>query len=298
MVIYKIILLYTITFTGRRKLLRKVRDTVPNKQRKIMSGIVGIYHLDNQPVDHEDLNSMATSLAHRGPDDVGIWQEGCVGLGHRMLWTTPESLGEKLPLASCSGELIITSDARIENREELIDTLNLHNYPPAKLTDSELILFAYKRWHCHCPEYLLGEFAFAIWDKGRRTLFCARDHFGVKPFYYCKVGQTFMFASEVKALLSLPDVPRKLNEVRIAAYLTTVMQSKTTTSYQGIFQLSPAQILTIKDYAEINLRSYWSLDPKYEELHLSSNQDYSDAFRKIFTEAVQCRLRSAFPIVV
>src|SRR5262245_20600165 len=163
---------------------------------------------------------MVASVAHRGPDASGSWCQGAVGLGHRMLWTTPESLSEKLPLANQAGDLAITADARIDNRDELTAALGLP--PHSGVTDSMLILLAYEHWGEHCPEKLLGDFAFAIWDGRKRVLFCARDHFGVKPFYYCHSGRLFAFASEIKALLSLPEVPRRLNEVRVADYLVPI----------------------------------------------------------------------------
>src|SRR4028119_1901888 len=98
-----------------------------------MSAIAGIYYLDSRPVDCADLGRMVDTLAHRGPDGADIWSEESVGLGHRMLWTTPESLLEKLPLVNQKGDLVITADARIDNREELIAALSLADYPFEKI---------------------------------------------------------------------------------------------------------------------------------------------------------------------
>ena len=126
---------------------------------------------------------------------------GTIGLGHRMLWTTPGSLNEKLPLSNASGDLIITADARIDNRDELIEALDLNGRLRQTITDSELILAAFERWGEGCPERLLGDFSFAIWDRQKNRLFCARDHMGVKPFYYYLSNKVIVFASEIKALL-------------------------------------------------------------------------------------------------
>jgi asparagine synthase (glutamine-hydrolysing) len=161
---------------------------------------------------------MVDILAHRGPDGAGAWSEESVGLGHRMLHTTPESLNEKLSLVDDRRGLVLTADARLDNRDELITALGFGGRPCEELTDSELILGAYKRWGERCPERLLGDFAFAIWDRRRQELFCARDHIGVKPFYYHRAGKLFVFASEIKALLCVPEVPRRLNEVRVAPF--------------------------------------------------------------------------------
>src|SRR5262249_22873108 len=148
-----------------------------------MSGIVALVTRDGEPVKPLTLEGMLTTLAHRGPDGAGVWCEGTAGLGHRMLWTTPESLLERLPLVSPGGHLVLTADARIDNRADLIQTLALGGRPAEALTDSHLILAAYEKWGERCPEYLLGDFAFALWDAHQRRLFCARDHMGIKPLY-------------------------------------------------------------------------------------------------------------------
>lgn len=260
-----------------------------------MSGIVGTYRLDGRPIAPETVQRMTDILAHRGPDGSDVWISQSVGLGHRMLWTTPESLLEKLPLADESEEFVITSDARIDNREELISELHFDNLPSEKITDSQIILAAYNKWGEECPQYLLGDFAFAIWDKLKSILFCARDHFGVKPFYYYyKPNQFFAFGSEIKALLCLPQVPQQLNEVRIGDFLAVMMEDKSITTYQDILRLPPAHSMVVSQ-SGISLRCYWALDP-HREIKMDSDEAYAQEFRKIFTEAVRCRLRSAFPI--
>lgn len=260
-----------------------------------MSGIVGICSLDERPVEQQNLGRMVDTLAHRGPDGADIWIDGSVGLGHRMLWTTPESLIEKLPLVNPTKDIVLTSDCRIDNREELIVALQLNNRSSEQITDSELILGAYEKWGEECPPHLLGDFVFAIWDKRKQTLFCARDHMGVKPFYYYyKPGEVFAFGSEIKALLCLAEVPCRLNEVRIADYLNLMLEDKVITSYQDIQRLPPAHSMVL-NLQGIQTKCYWSLDPK-REIKLDSDAAYAEEFRKIFTEAVRCRLRSAFSI--
>jgi asparagine synthase (glutamine-hydrolysing) len=259
-----------------------------------MSGIMGIYHLDDSPVERENLVKMVDILAHRGPDGADIWLEGAVGFGHRMLWTTPESLLEKLPLVNQTRDLVITSDARIDNRDELISVLHLDKCPPDKITDSQLILAAYEKWGEQCPEHLLGDFAFAIWDKRQQKLFCARDHFGVKPFYYYLSSSVLIFATEIKAILCLSGVPCRLNEVKVAEHLGLISSSATVTFYEDILRLPAAHNLTVSQ-GKTQILSYWSLNPE-RELRLNSDQEYALAFCKIFTEAVCCRLRSAFPV--
>lgn len=257
-----------------------------------MSGIVGIYYRDERVVNRQDLTPMVEAIAHRGADGVGVWCENSIGLGHRLLWTTKESLLEKLP----TGEepFVITVDGRLDNRSQLICALGLNDRPADKITDSQLILSAYRKWGDRCPERLLGDFAFAIWDRREQILFCARDPFGVVPFYYHISDRLFTFASEIKALLRLPEVPHQLNEARIAAYLTAILPDGESTFYNGILRLPAGHCLTLSR-SQLQVRTYWSLDPE-REIRLKSNPEYAEAFREIFTEAVDCRLRSAFPI--
>ena len=202
-----------------------------------MSGITGIYFVDGRPVDASRLERMVNVLSHRGPDGIGMWSEGPVGFGHRMLWTTPESRRETLPLVSQCDGLVITADARIDNREELADLLDINNNQLELLSDSALILAAYERWGEDSPEKLLGDFAFVIWDRRKRELFAARDFFGTKPFYYYFGGGTFAFASEIKSIFRSGVVARIVNEVRVADFLSASGPEGddcTITCYRGV----------------------------------------------------------------
>ncbi len=260
-----------------------------------MSAIFGILHLDNRPVDCSELERMGESLAHRGPDNSGIWFKNSVGLGHRMLWTTAESVDERLPCFDEHTDRTITADARIDNREELLQELSCTNRPSDLISDSELILCAYDKWGKDCVTHLTGDFAFAIWDARDQTLFCARDHFGVKPFFYHYAPSGFFaFASEIKGLFCISRVPQRLNEVKIAAHLAAVSDDKRQTFFENVQRLSPGHTLTASRDG-IQIREYWSLDPQ-RELHLKSDQCYADAFREHFKEAVSCRIRSNYPI--
>lgn len=264
-----------------------------------MSGIVGIYDISDRPVERETLGRMVDRLAHRGPDGAEIWYEGNVGLGHRMLWTTPESLLEKQPLVERSGNFILTADARIDNREELISALGLHDRPVEKITDSDLILAAYLKWGDRCPEKLIGDFAFAIWDKHKQVLFCARDHMGVKPFYYYyQPGRFFAFASEIKGLLCLENVPNRVNEAKVGVYLCQLSgfsELKPDTFYEDIFRLQPAHSLEVSQKG-LAFQSYWDLNAEAQKIQFKSDAEYVEEFRERFTEAIRCRLRSAYPI--
>ena len=185
--------------------------------------------------------------------------------------------------------LVITADARIDNRKELAEELNIVD--EEDVSDSYFILKSYEKWEDKCPEYLLGDFSFAIWDKNKGKLFCARDHMGVKPFYYYSDEKVFAFGTEIKSILSVPNLHFKLDEKRLANFLmVTDFFDKENTFYENIKSLTAACSLII-DKNEIKSSRYWKLNPECEII-MDSDEDYANAFREIFTEAVRCRLRS------
>lgn len=259
-----------------------------------MSGIAGVYHADQRPVDRSAIGLMVDAIAHRGPDGRNTWQDASVGLGHAMLHATPESEHTGQPLMHQSGDLVLTADARIDNRDALIRAL----HPPASnetpITDAELILAAYEQWGKGCPERLMGAFSFAIWDQRERHLFCARDHLGVKPFYYHHTpGQQFVFASEIKGVLAAGSIPRRVNATRVADYLAFIEDNNTYTFYQDINRLAPAHTLTIGRDGW-RKRRYWSLSLP-DECSLVDDEAIA-RFRSHFLEAVRRRFRAFHPI--
>jgi len=261
-----------------------------------MSAIFGLHYLDNHQVSRSYLERMSEVLAHRGPDGSRAWCQGTAGLGQRMLWTTAEAANELQPFEDSSGDFVITADARLDNRGELISNLGPSGLNLGGKTDSELILAAYRHWGECCAEKLLGDFAFVIWDKRQRKLFCARDHFGVKPFYYYLSPKALVFASEMKAVLALPEVPCELNEVRLGDHLADVIADDETTFYRGILRLPPGHSMTVVD-GRVSTRRYFALDAE-REVRLGSDGEYAEAFRELFTEAVSCRLRATSPVGV
>ena len=259
-----------------------------------MSGIAGILHFDGRPVEAEDVERMLEQMPHRGSDAVGIWRRGSVGLGHRLLHTLPEDTGSRFPLVVSDGEFVVTADIRLDNRETLISTLGLGDRDPGSISDTYLLLVAYQKWGERCPEHLLGDFAFAIWDERRKALFCARDHMGLKTLCYYLSADTFVFASDIKGLWGIPEVPKQVNEREIAAYLANIFPDKSATFFNHIFRLPPAHTMSIRD-GGFQLRSYWEPNPS-PDVKPSSDAEYAEQFKVIFIEAVRCRLRSVYPI--
>ena len=255
-----------------------------------MSGIVGIYNSDGRPVDRMDIKAMTDSIAYRGPDGSGVWTDGPVGLGHLMLQTTPESLHEKLPMLDETGNLAITADARIDNRDKLISSLNFNGRPKEAITDSELILASYKKWEETCPEKLLGDFAFAIWDSVKKKIFCARDPIGIKPFYYHFDGKTLRWASEPRAILQDKKVPQEPNLPLIGRLLVNEYSEREETLYKDIYRLTPSHFMLVEE-GRLRKGEYWDIDPK-TEIRYRANQEYVEHFLSIFGQAIKSCLRS------
>jgi asparagine synthase (glutamine-hydrolysing) len=260
-----------------------------------MSAIFGVVYFDGRSADRERLDAMSARLAHRGSDGEGVYCEGPVGLGHRLSFTTPESLRERQPLNRPDAPVILVADARVDNRDELIAALSGDRGVGAASTDSELILAAYLRWGEQGIARIVGDFALVFWDERSRTLLCARDAMGVKPLYYYRSDRSFAFASEIKALLCLPEVPRRIDEVQVACFLETHLHDREITFYQGIRRLPAAHHMRVAR-ARAQKTRYWELDPE-RELRLGGDAEYAEAFREHFTEAVRASLRSAFPVV-
>jgi asparagine synthase (glutamine-hydrolysing) len=237
---------------------------------------------------------MLSVLAHRGPDGSAVWSGDHAALGQASLWTTPESRRERGPLTNETRDLSIAADARLDNRRELMAALGLAGASAAGLSDGELILRVYARWGERGVARLIGDFAFVIWDGRAQTLVCARDHIGVKPLYYYRGPGIVLVASEIKALLTNPLVPYRLNPLRVADHLAGFFDDRTITFYRDVFRLPPGHTLTVSRDGT-HIRPYWSLDPT-RELVLGSDDAYADAFRECFTEAVACRLRSSGPV--
>jgi asparagine synthase (glutamine-hydrolysing) len=258
-----------------------------------MSAIAGILNLDGRPVQQASIETMMDSLAHRGRDGRGLWIEGSVGLGHQALWTTPEASLESLPM-QLDGRVAITGDVRLDNREDLLRALPRSGFLSESAPDCALVMAAYEKWGEDCVEQLLGDFAFAIWDKRARKLFCARDHMGIKPFYYAVIpGRLFAFATEIKAVLSVPGVAETVNEQKVADAFVHLINDPFSTYYLQVSRLPAAHCLAAT--RDVSTRRYWKLNPD-RELRLNSDQEYADGFHEVFSRAVHCRLRSSHPI--
>jgi len=259
-----------------------------------MSSIAGIYKQNGESVGNREIKSMLDALHHWDADDRAQLTEGAMGLGHLMLYNTPESKYEQLPYRDPGTGMVITADARIDNRQELADKLGMDIKIDKPVTDSLLILEVYKQYGTACPEHLVGAFAFAIWNPHNNQLFCARDHMGFKPFYYLNNGNFLVFATEIKGIKAHPEVSLTMNEQFVADALSTLKSEKHQTFWNEINRLPPAHHMIITP-EEAEIRCYWYLNPLFE-LKRASEEEYIKIFREKLEEAVRCRLRSAYPV--
>jgi asparagine synthase (glutamine-hydrolysing) len=258
-----------------------------------VSGIAGIIRFDGAPAEGAQIAKVIWAMANRGPDGSHHWVSGSVALGHCMLRTTPESLDEIQPLTNEDKTVVLVMDGRLDNREELKQGLQSAGIHIRSRTDAELVLGAYQLWGSDSPHYLLGDFAFAVWDARRQELFCARDHVGVKPFLYFSNENFLAFASDEEALLQLPDVPREPNEDRIAGWLVPIFSEYgfNASNLKDVVKLPPGNTLAVKYNGKKVINRYWQIEPQ-EEIRFSSDLDYEDAFRAVFREAVGRRMRA------
>ncbi|MBX2819495.1 MAG: lasso peptide isopeptide bond-forming cyclase [Rhodothermaceae bacterium] len=261
-----------------------------------MSGITGVMNLDRRTVWETEVLSMHELLSHRGPDGGGTWHSEHIGLAHQKLATTPESHYEWMPLASERGSRMIVADARIDNRKELISKLALTPKKGEPITDAEIILAAYDEWGVRCSRNLVGAYAFVIWDEEKQHLLCARDHFGLKPLYYAHIeGNRFAFASEIKSILSLKDIPKEINDTAVADHLLVPVESDAVfTFYKHILRLEPGHYLVVKTDT-MRKEKYWEFDPN-REIKYASDAEYAEALKEIFLESVRCRTRSSHAV--
>jgi asparagine synthase (glutamine-hydrolysing) len=256
-----------------------------------MSGVVGIIHLDRVPVDPQMLQRLTDCQRFRGPDAQRCWIDGHVGFGHTLLKTSNEP-GDKSQPLSLDGHVWIVADARVDGQHDLVARLTAAGQQvPGGATDAELILRAYHAWGEGCVNHLLGDFAFGIWDRPRQRLFCARDHMGVKPFYYAKVGSLIIFSNTLDALRQHPAITDRLNDLAIADFLLFDMnQDPATTSFADIQRLPAAHLLQC-DREAVSVRRYWTLSVM-EPVHFKQDTEYLECFQELLDEAVKARLHA------
>ncbi|WP_275695609.1 asparagine synthase-related protein [Ferdinandcohnia quinoae] len=258
-----------------------------------MSAIAGIYHV-KEPIPKQFEQVMMQALSKFPADDVQTWHKDKVFLGCHAQWITVESIGEQLPFYDYERQLVITSDAMIDNRSELFDQLGIDNTERKIMPDSQLILIAYAKWGDEVVKHLIGDFAFMIWDEKNQKLFGARDFSGTRPLYFYHSDQQFAFCTVMEPLLRLPYINKQLNEEWLAEYLaiSTIVDAVdvVNTVIKDIQQVPPSHTVTVMD-GKLKLTKY-SVLSFGEKIRFKTDQEYIVAFRDIFQKAVDSRVRT------
>lgn len=259
-----------------------------------MCGIAGFISLKGRTLDNGEkvLKCMGELIAHRGPDGEGAWMDdsGKVGLAHRRLAIIDLSPAGAQPMKGRDGTLI-TLNGEIYNYLELQESLR-GSWDFSSDSDTETVLAAYERYGEGCVEHLRGMFSFAIWDDRKQRLFCARDRFGIKPFYYTTVDDVFYFASEAKALLPvLPDIAT--DPEAMAEYLTFNFVIGENTLFKGIKQLLPGHGLMIEG-GKVKTWRYWDINYEVDWDH--GEDWFQERLRSLLDDSIGVHLRSDVPV--
>jgi asparagine synthase (glutamine-hydrolysing) len=300
-----------------------------------MCGITGIVDLTGKSVNIEMVNRMVEAMAHRGPDDEGylfvntkngnmaiaggeatprnVYSAGpsytpqvdckkITGRAYNLFFASRRlaifdlSPAGHQPMSNEEGTVWITYNGAIYNYMELKEELILKGYAFTSDSDTEVIIKAYLEWGTECLSRFNGMWAFCIWDRRKKRVFCARDRFGIKPFYYYFDGSVFAFASEIKSLLTL-GISREPNDALIYDYLRWGMLDHTNeTFFKRVHKLPISNYMVLDLKGDLKMQRYWNLEVSDEIESKYSDESYAEEFLRLFTDAVRLRLRSDVPI--
>ena len=261
-----------------------------------MCGINGIAFSSksSRTIDRAVLERMRDVITHRGPDDVGLFIDANVGLGHRRLSIVDVAAGHQ-PMTNEDGSLHITYNGEIYNHADFREELEARGHVYQTHCDTETILHLYEEHGERCVEYLRGMFAFALWDQRRKELFIARDRLGVKPLYYVHTADgSLYFGSEIKTLLDAGAVKPEINYHALPDYLANHAPSGEATLFEGVKRLLPGHILVWRD-GEIRVKRYWDVSFAERE-EPRSDKDYIAEWYELFRTSVRLRLMADVPL--
>ena len=282
--------------SGQRQ---RASDARPNNLSSYfvsMCGIAGQLFLDGQQaVDPAFIHRMTDAIAHRGPDGEGQYVRGPVGLGHRRLSIIDLHTGSQ-PMCNEDETVWIVFNGEIYNYQELRADLVARGHTFKSTTDTEVIIHLYEELAENCVSHLRGMFAFAVWDERNTRLFLARDRVGIKPMYYTIVGNSFLFASEIKSLLTDPSVPQQFSPQGIDRFLTYYYLPGNETLFEGIYKLEPGHHLTVAG-GKVVKRQYWDLRfavaPRW-----TSFDEAVEALQDLLRQAIKMHMISDVPVGV
>ena len=254
-----------------------------------MSGIACIFNLDLEDIEisSSDVKKILKPLSFRGKDKVKYLSKGPVSMMQCLFIATKEDEREELPSVHKDPNIMIISDARLDNRDELIKSLRIKN---KTITDSEIIVQAYKLWSVNFCKHLIGPFAVIIYDFSKKKLMCFRDQLGLRPLYYCVEKNKLIVSSSIKSIKDFSSQSFKINEKRIIDNLLFVCGRKKDTFFEEIYKLPKANLLTFEN-SKLKIEEYFNLNDLYKK-KAKQSKDYAKEFRKIFLEVIQSQMRS------
>ncbi|MFZ0815688.1 MAG: asparagine synthase (glutamine-hydrolyzing) [Candidatus Sulfotelmatobacter sp.] len=262
-----------------------------------MCGICGIFFSDRSwRVKTNVLAEMNGRIVHRGPDDDGFFVEENVGLAMRRLSIIDVKSGQQ-PLANENQDIWIVYNGEIYNHAELRAGLEAQGHRYRTHSDTETVVHLYEEYGRDCVKHLRGMFAFAIWDRRKRTFFAARDRLGIKPFYYRWDGRAFLFGSEIKAILAYPGVAAEFNRGTLAEYLAFGYITGSETMFEGIRKLMPGFTLELTEQGEPRIEQYWDLTTQVDQ-KARPCEYYVKKYRELLEDAVSSHLMSDVPLGV
>lgn len=261
-----------------------------------MCGICGIIGSNKSyRVEKQIVENMCRSITHRGPDESGVFVEGHVGLGHRRLSIIDLKTGQQ-PMANEDGTVWIVYNGEIYNHSDHVADLKAKGHVYKSTSDTETIIHLYEEYGLDFVHYLRGMFALAIYDERLDRLVLIRDRIGIKPLYYHFNDLRLCFASEIKALLNIPDIKPELNTAILPQYLCNRFVMEDDTFFNGIKRLKPGHLMIIKN-GKIDQRKYWDIgDFACAEKQHINLEDAVDQFLELFKESVKLRLMSDVPL--
>lgn len=254
-----------------------------------MCGIVGVLRFDGKPIDEEHLIAMRDTMFHRGPDDGGCYVNGAVGLGHRRLSIVDLTDAGHQPMTNEDGTVWLVFNGEIYNYVELRAELLARGHRFSSHTDTEVIIHLYEEEGERCVARLRGMFALVLWDSRRERMFGARDRIGIKPFHYYADRRQFICASEAKALLEDPDVPRQVDYAGLAGYLFAGFPQAERTVFSGISQLPAGHSITV-DRDGVRVRKYWDVEYAYN--FARTDAEVVEQLEHLLDESVRVHCRS------
>jgi len=259
-----------------------------------MSAIAGVWNFDDKPDAAARCGRMLAAQAIYGPHAVAQWSDGPFALGRCLFRLVPEDAHDRQPLIGFGGRAVLVADVRLDNRDELIAALAIPLDRACQLCDAAILLAACERWQDDVVDHLVGDYAFALWDQGRRSLTLARDFLGQRPLYYHCGKNFFAFASMPKGLHALAEIPYAADEERAAEFLLLLPPAGTQTFFKHIERVEPGHIVTVTS-GGITSRCYWQ--PSRRTITLANADEYAEAARHHLDQATRARLRGANGIV-